>query len=136
MLPQEDLLQVVPDRRAALVEVAQEEVLLEHRHIIQTPLGKLGIGAAPLHEAAEALKDGFALVEVLLRQTGDFGDVVLQAAEDAGTQVDGEGIQHIGVLVDLDSADLNDLAPERLLDAMVIEGKGLIADIPLQIEQN
>ena len=39
-------------------------------------------------------------------------------------------------LIDLDSADLDDLAPERLLDAMVIEGKGLIADIPLQIEQN
>ena len=57
----------------------------------------------------EALDDGFALVQVLLRQTGDFGDVVLQAAEDAGTQVDGEGIQHIGVLVDLDSTDLNDL---------------------------
>jgi len=71
MLPQEDLLQVVPDRRAALVEVAQEQVLLQHRHIVQPPLGKLGIGAAPLHEAAEALKDGFALVEVLLRQTGD-----------------------------------------------------------------
>ena len=81
-----------------------------------------------------SLDDGFALVEVLLRQTGDFGDVVLQAAEDAGTQVDGEGIQHVGVLVDLDSTDLNDLPPERLLDTVIIKDKRLIADVPLQIE--
>jgi len=60
--------------------------------------------------------------------------VVLQAAEDAGTQVDGEGIQHVGVLVDLDSTDLNDLPPERLLDAVIIKDKRLIADVPLQIE--
>ena len=71
------------------------------RHVIHAPLGELGVRTAPLHKAAEALNDGFALVEVLLRQTGDFGDVVLQAAEDAGTQVDGEGIQHVGVVYHL-----------------------------------
>ena len=123
-----------PDRRAALVEIAEEKVLLEHRHVIHAPLGELGVRAAPLHKAAEALDDGFTLVEVLLRQTGDFGDVVLQAAEDAGTQVDGEGIQHVGVLVDLDSTDLNDLPPECLLDTVIIKDKRLIADVPLQIE--
>ena len=59
---------------------------------------------------------------------------MLQAAEDAGTQVDGEGIQHVGVLVDLDGANFNDLPPERLLDAVIIKDKRLIADVPLQIE--
>ena len=134
VLPQKELLQVVPDRRAALVEIAEEKVLLEHRHVIHAPLGELGVRAAPLHKTAEALDDGFTLVEVLLRQTGDFGDVVLQAAEDAGTQVDGEGIQHVGVLVDLNSTDFNDLPSERLLDAVIIKDKRLIADVPLQIE--
>ena len=59
---------------------------------------------------------------------------MLQAAEDAGTQVDGEGIQHVGVLVDLDGTNFNDLPPERLLDAVIIKDKRLIADVPLQIE--
>ena len=85
---------------------------------------------------AQPLHDGLAPVQVGLGQARHLGDVVLQGAENAGPQVDGEGIQHVGILVDLHRADLDDLAPERLLDAMVIEGKGLIADIPLQIEQN
>ena len=39
-----------------------------------------------------------------------------------------------GLYTDMKTSD--DWTDERLLDAMVIEGKGLIADIPLQIEQN
>ena len=46
--------------------------------------------------------------------------------------MDGEGIQHVGVLVDLDGTDLNDLPSERLLDAVIIKDKRLIADVPLK----
>ena len=58
------------------------------RQVIQTPLGKLGIRAAPLHKAAQSLHDGFALVQIGLRQAGHLGDMVLQFAEDAGTQME------------------------------------------------
>jgi len=60
--------------------------------------------------------------------------VVLQGAENAGPQVDGEGIQHVGILVDLHCADLDDLAPEGLLHAMIIKEIRLIADVPFQIK--
>ena len=134
MLPQEHLLQVVPDGRPGLVNIAQVKVLLEHRHIVHAPLSKLGIRAAPLHKAAQALHDGFPLVQIGLRQAGDLGDVVLQLAEDAGAQMDGKGIQYVGVLVDLYGADLYDLAPEGLLHAVVIKGIRLVADVPFQIK--
>ena len=77
MLPQKDLLQVVPHGGPGLVQIAQEQILLEHRHIIQTPLGKLGIRAAPLHKAAQALHDGLAPVQVGLGQARHLGDMVL-----------------------------------------------------------
>ena len=134
VLPQEHLLQVVPDGGLALINVAEEKILLEHRHVIHAPLGKLGVRAAPLHEAAQALHDGFAPVQVGLGQAGDLGDVVLQLAEDAGLQMDGKGVQDVGVLVDLHGTDLYDLAPEGLLDAVIIEGIRLIADVPFQIK--
>ena len=134
MLPQKDLLQVVPHGGPGLVQIAQEQVLLEHRHVIQTPLGKLGIRAAPLHKAAQPLYDGLALVQIRLRQAGHLGDMVLQFAEDAGTQMDGKGVQHIGLLVDLYSADLHDLAPQGLLHPMVVKGIRLVADVPFQIK--
>ena len=134
VLPQEHLLQVVPHGGAALVDIAQKQVLLEHRHVIHAPLGKLGIRAAPLHEAAQALHDGLALVQVGLGQAGDLGDVVLQLAEDAGTQMDGKGVQHVGILVDLHGTDLHDLAPESLLHPVIIKGVGLVADVPFQIK--
>ena len=60
--------------------------------------------------------------------------MVLQLAEDAGAQMDGKGIQHVGVLVDLYGADLYDLAPEGLLHAVVIKGIRLVADVPFQIK--
>ena len=60
--------------------------------------------------------------------------MVLQFAEDAGTQMDGKGVQHIGVLVDLYSADLHDLAPQGLLHPMVVKGIRLVADVPFQIK--
>ena len=134
VLPQEHLLQVVPHSGAALVDVAQEQVLLEHRHVIHAPLGKLGIRAAPLHKAAQPLHDGLTPVQVGLGQARHLGDVVLQGAENAGPQVDGEGIQHVGILVDLHRADLDDLAPEGLLHAMIIKVIRLIADVPFQIK--
>ena len=61
VLAEKDLLQVVPDGGLALVQVAQEQVLLEDRHVIQAPLGKLGVGAAPFHEPAQPLQDGSPL---------------------------------------------------------------------------
>ena len=134
VLPQKDLLQVVPDRRAALVQIAQVKVLLEHRHVVHAPFGKLGVRAAPLHEPAQPLHDGVAVVKVFLRQAGDLGDMVLQFAEDAGAQMDGEGIEDIAVLVDLHCADLDDLAPEGLLHPLIIERIRLVADVPLQIK--
>ena len=134
MLPQKDLLQVIPDGGPGLVQIAQEQILLEHRHVIQTPLGKLGIRAAPLHKTAQSLYDGLALVQIGLRQAGHLGDMVLQFAEDAGTQMDGKGVQHIGILVDLYSADLHDLAPQGLLHPMVVKGIRLVADVPFQIK--
>ena len=134
MLPQKDLLQVIPDGGLRLVQIAQEQVLLEHRHIIQTPLGKLGIRAAPLHKTAQSLYDGLALVQIGLRQAGHLGDMVLQLAEDAGTQMDGKGVQHISILVDLYGADLHDLAPQGLLHPMVVKGIRLVADVPFQIK--
>ena len=134
MLPQKDLLQVVPHRGAALVQIAQEQILLEHRHIVHAPLGELGVRAAPLHETAQALHDGSAVVQVFLRQAGDLGDVVLQFAEDAGAQMDGEGIEDVGVFVDLHRADLDDLTPEGLLHPMIIERIRLVADVPFQIK--
>ena len=48
--------------------------------------------------------------------------------------MDGKGIQHVGVLVDLYGADLYDLAPEGLLHAVVIKGIRLVADVPFQIK--
>ena len=134
MLPQKDLLQVIPDGGPGLVQIAQEQILLEHRHVIQTPLGKLGIRAAPLHKAAQSLHDGLAPVQIGLRQAGHLGDMVLQFAEDAGTQMDGKGVQHIGILVDLYGADLHDLAPQGLLHPMVVKGIRLVADVPFQIK--
>ena len=134
VLPQEHLLQVVPDGGPGLVNIAQVKVLLEHRHIVHAPLGKLGVRAAPLHKAAQALHDGLPLVQIGLRQAGDLGDVVLQLAEDTGAQMDGKGIQYVGVLVDLYGADLYDLAPEGLLHAVVIKGIRLVADVPFQIK--
>ena len=134
MLPQKDLLQVVPHGRSGLVQIAQKQILLEHRHIVQPPLGKLGIRAAPLHKAAQPLHDRLALIEIGLRQAGDFSNVVLQLAEDAGAQMDGKGIQHIGVLIDLYGTDLHDLAPQGLLHPMVVEGIRLVADVPFQIK--
>ena len=77
VLPQEDLLQIIPDGRAALIQIAQEEILLEHRHIVHAPLRKLGIRAAPLHKAAQPLHDGLAPVQVGLGQARHLGDVVL-----------------------------------------------------------
>ena len=134
MLPQKDLLQVVPDGGLRFVDVAQEQILLEHRHVVHAPLGKLGVRAAPLHEAAQSLHDGFALVQIGLCQAGDLSNVMLQLAEDAGTQMDGKGVQYIGVLVDLHGADLHDLAPEGLLHTVIIKGIRLIADVPFQIK--
>ena len=134
VLPQEDLLQIIPLGGAALVQITEEKVLLEHRHVIHAPLGKLGIRAAPLHKTAQPLHDGLAPVQVGLGQARHLGDVVLQGAENAGPQVDGEGIQHVGILVDLHCADLDDLAPEGLLHAMIIKGIRLIADVPFQIK--
>ena len=134
MFPQKDLLQIVPLGGAALIQIAQEQVLLEDRHIIHAPLGKHGVRAAPLHEPAQALHDGVAIVQILLGQAGDLGNVMLQLTEDAGTQVDGKGVQHICVLVDLHSTDFNDLAPEGLLHPMIIKGIRLVADVPLQIK--
>ena len=134
MLPQKDLLQVVPHGGPGLVQIAQEQVLLEHRHIVQTPLGKLGVRAAPLHKTAQSLHDGLALVQICLRQAGHLSDMVLQFAEDAGAQMDGKGVQHVGVLIDLYGADLHDLAPQGLLHPMVVKGIRLVADVPLQIE--
>ena len=134
MLPQKDLLQIIPDRRAGFVDVAQEQVLLQHRHIVHAPLGKLGVRAAPLHKAAQALHDGFTPVQVGLGQAGDLGNVVLQFAEDAGAQMNRKGIQHIGVLVDLHCTDLHDLAPQSLLHTVIVEGIRLVADIPFQIK--
>ncbi len=134
MLPQKDQLQVIPHGGAALVQIAEEKVLLEYRHVIHAPLGKLGIGAAPLHEPAQPLHDGLAPVQILLGHTGDLGDVVLQFAEDAGAQMDGEGIENVGVLVDLHGTDLDDLAPEGLLHSVIIKGIRLIADVPFQIK--
>ena len=43
-------------------------------------------------------------------------------------------IQHVGILVDLHRADLDDLAPEGLLHAMIIKDVRLIADVPFQIK--
>ena len=60
--------------------------------------------------------------------------MVLQFAEDAGAQMDGEGIEDIAVLVDLHRADLDDLAPEGLLHPLIIERIRLVADVPLQIK--
>ena len=134
MLPQKDLLQIVPHGGLRLVQIAQEQILLEHRHIVQTPLGKLGIRAAPLHKAAQSLHDGLALVQIRLCQAGHFGDMVLQFAEDAGAQMDGKGVQHVGVLIDLYGADLHDLAPQGLLHPMVVKGIRLVADVPFQIK--
>ena len=134
VLPQKDLLQVVPDGGSGLVQIAQEQILLEHRHIVHAPLGELGVRAAPLHETAQALHDGSAVVQVFLRQAGDLGDVVLQFAEDAGAQMDGEGIENVGVFVDLHRADLDDLTPEGLLHPMIVERIRLVADVPFQIK--
>ena len=67
-------------------------------------------------------------------KAGDLGDVVLQLAEDAGTQMDGKGVQHVGILVDLHGTDLHDLAPESLLHPVIIKGVGLVADVPFQIK--
>lgn len=114
--------------------VAQVQVLLEHRYVIHAPLGKFGIRAAPLHKAAQALHDGLTLVQIGLRQAGDLGNVMLQLTEDAGPQMDGKGVQHVGIFVDLHGTDLHDLAPEGLLHAMVIKGIRLVADIPFQIK--
>ena len=59
---------------------------------------------------------------------------MLQLTEDAGPQMDGKGVQHVGILVDLHGTDLHDLAPEGLLHAMIIKGIRLIADVPFQIK--
>ena len=48
--------------------------------------------------------------------------------------MDGKGVQHIGILVDLYSADLHDLAPQGLLHPMVVKGIRLVADVPFQIK--
>ena len=134
MLPQKDLLQVIPDGGLALVDVAQEQILLQYRNIVQTPLGKLCIRAAPLHKAAQTLEDGLALVQIGLGQAGDLGDMMLQFAKDAGPQTDREGVQHVGILVDLYGADLNDLAPQGLLYPVIVKGVRLVADVPLQVK--
>src|SRR5699024_10645313 len=101
VLAEKDLLQIIPDGGMALVQVAYKQVLLEDRHVVQAPLGKFGVGAAPLHEPAQPLQDGLAPVQVGLGQAGDLGDVVLQFAEDAGAQMDRKGVQDVAVFVDL-----------------------------------
>jgi len=80
------------------------------------------------------MHDGVAVVEVGLRQAGHLGDVVLQLAEDAGPQVDRKRVQHVAVLIDLGRADLDDLAAQHLLDPVIVERVGLIADVPFQIK--
>ena len=60
--------------------------------------------------------------------------MVLQLFKNAGLQIDAKGIQHMGVCIDFHCADLNDLAAQSLLGAVIIKGFRLIADIPFQIK--
>ena len=72
---------------------------------------------------------------VRLRQ-GDLNHNVTVYNEDAvdqAAQWADMGAERIHI-VDLDGANFNDLPSERLLDAVIIKDKRLIADVPLQIE--
>ena len=131
---QKDLLQVIPAGRPALVQVVQKQILLQHGHIVHAPLGKGSIRAAPAHKALQALPDGNAAVQIGLGHTGDLGNVVLQFAEQAGLQIEAEGVQHTAGFIHLHGADLNDLAPQGLFSPVVIKHAGLVADVPFQVK--
>ena len=133
-LGDEDLLQVIPAGGPALVQVVQEQVLLQHGHIVHAPLGKGSIRAAPAHKALQALPDGNATVQIGLGHTGDLGNVVLQFAEQAGLQIEAEGVQHTASFIHLHGADLNNLAPQGLFGPVVIKQAGLVADVPFQVK--
>ena len=62
--------------------------------------------------------------------------MVLQLAEDAGLERCLKGVQHIAALVDTRRADLDDLAPQGQLGAVVQKGFGLVADIPFQVKND
>ena len=133
---QKQPLQVVPAVRPVFVQAAQEQVLLQHGYVVKSPFDQLGVLPCPVHKALQPLADGQTGVQVALRKPGHLGNMVLQLAEDAGLQRCLKGVQHVAALVDARRADLDDLAPQGQLGAVVQKGFGLVADIPFQVKND
>ena len=133
---QKDPLQIIPAVRPVFVQPDQKEILLQHRHIIKTPLGQLGVRPGPVKEFLQALPHRQTRVQIPLGQAGDLGDMVLQLAEDARPEVYLKGIQYIAARIDADRTNLNDFTAQRQLCTVIEEGFRLIADVPFQVEND
>ena len=133
---QENTLQIVPLIGPVLVQAHQKQVLFQHRDVVQSPFGQLGVRPGPVQKLLQPLLHRQARVQIPLGQAGDLGDMVLQFAEDAWAQVDFKRIQHIAAGVDAHRADLDDFTAQRQFCAVIQEGFRLVADVPLQIKNN
>ena len=133
---QKDLLQVIPAGGPAFVHIIKEQVLLQHRHIVQTPLGKFGIGAGPFLEPPQAFGNGHPGFQITLAQASHLRNAPMQLAENAGAQGHLKGIQYIAILVHPHCTDLDDLTPQGQLRPMIIKGFGRIAHVPFQVKND
>ena len=50
--------------------------------------------------------------------------------------MDREGVEDVAPLIHLDRADLDDLPPQSLLHPVVVEGVGMVANVPFQIKND
>ena len=128
-------LQIVPFAGPALIQTAQHQILLEHGHVVLPPLTQWGIRPAPLGKTAQALLNGHARIQLSLGQAGDLGHMVMQPGEDAGLHGQREAIHRLAI-PQLHCADLDDLTPQGLLHALILEGSGLIAHVPFHVKNH
>ena len=87
-----------------------DDVLLHDAAVVAAPRQEGDVVAAPGAEALHRVGEGQALCQTLLVKAGELFDLVVHTLEIDRLDVDGEFFAQRHVVVELDSADLDDLA--------------------------
>ena len=87
-----------------------QEVTSQHPDIISTPGEEDAILCAPTVEVGERLLKREAILQVIIRDTGQSGDFLVHGSIVLGLHHDFEGINDLQVFIQLHRTNLNDLA--------------------------
>ena len=131
-----DELQIDPLAQPVDLEIVDDEVLLHDTAVVVAPRHERAVRSAPCEELLHGLGEGETVREAVVVEPGELFDLVVHLAEPNGLYVALEFLAGGEIVVQLDRADLDDLAPQ--MDGEAVEYGGFRAHglVPLQVDDD